>query len=153
MVEIINDTQMRGIGGEKRQHVIFVAFSVFLKMLGLTVLATSILLWSRVVGFQGLDIQQTYETSEFQGVFLGVLAIVTPLLGVGLWLGMRWALILWGFLGGGILALDYVGQPIDSQMLIFAYTLIILLFLYCLALLVNIWILQWEKKYNIKRNK
>lgn len=114
-----------------------IGFMVFLRMLGLVVIAVGILLWSQVLGLEGPDLQDLFENDEFQAILIAVLAIVTPVLGVGLWLGMTWALILWGLLGGGLLVLDYMVGKISVQMYVFACVLIVLLAFYGLALFVR----------------
>lgn len=140
MVEVVNNDESNEFGKQEKPHVITVASSIFLRMLALVILAVSIVFWSQVLGFQGSDIKQIYISNEFRGVLLAVLAVVTPLLGVGLWLGMSWARILWGLLSAALVTLYLVGQPISSEMLIFGASLMILLVFYYFAQLCHLYI-------------
>lgn len=152
MVEIVNNHELSELEKQPKPHVIAIASFIFLKMLALVILGVSIYFWSRVLGYNGPDIQLTFNGNEFQGVLLAVLAVVTPLLGVGLWLGMSWARMLWGLLGTGLMVIHFTGRSISSELLIFGAFLVILLIFYYLAQLCHLISSRRKSNKAVKRS-
>lgn len=151
MIEIIKSFGLNEIKRPPAQHVATSFFLlVYLRALGLAILGVAILLWMRVLGYQSADIQQTFNANEYLAILLAVLAVVTPLLGVGLWLDMRWARVLGLLLGAGLIGLYYSGQPISYEVYICARTFMILLMVYYLGHLWPYFMLVLRKKTKSK---
>ncbi|MEP3672402.1 MAG: DUF6163 family protein [Hyphomicrobiales bacterium] len=148
----MNNYELSELEKQPKPHVIAIASSVFLRILALFILGVSILFWSHVLGYNGPDIQQTFNANKFQGVVMAVLAVVTPLLGVGLWLGMSWARILWGIMGTALLVLHFTGQPINLELLTFGVFLMVLLIFYYLAQLYHLLIFRRKRNKSIEKS-
>lgn len=116
----------------KASRIISFALLFYLRLLGMVILGVGILLWSSVLGLHGADIQQLFNTNEFQAVMLVILAVMLPLLGVGLWLAIGWGRVLGILLGSGLIGLYVAGQPVAYALVIFANALIFLILLHYL---------------------
>lgn len=109
-------------------------FIIFLRSLSLVVIAVAVYFWTRIIGLNGPDLHHVIEQDESTGVVLVVLAIAAPALGVGLWLGMSWGVILWAFVAIGLLAVHFGIQALPIEFYTFGAVLLTCLAFYCVAL-------------------
>lgn len=148
-MDIIQNTDERAI----RQHAASAShlametlFATCLKIVAIFILLLSIIVWSRVLGYHSPDIQAVFATDHVAGLLLGALAILMPVLSVGLWLQMSWGLILWAMIGGGLVLMNAFFTAIPTEIYIFGLIFGLLLIVYCAALAVHAWYLTMSHK-------
>lgn len=148
-LDIIQNTDERAIRqneGSGSNRFIETLFSVALKVVAILVLLLSIVVWSRVLGFHSPDIQAVFAADHVAGLLLGALAILMPVLSIGLWLQMSWGLILWAMMGGGLVLMNALFSTIPTEIYVFGVLFGLLLIVYCLALAAHAWYVTMAHK-------
>ncbi len=143
-----NEDDFRQDKKKNKTHNIAKLFQYYRAFASLIILALGIYLWFGVVGYKGSDILALYKINNFDAVLRGVLAILLPTLGVGLWLGMKWSLILWGMITF-CLSLFFSVMVEPGEILVFSLLSVGGLFIIYIVAISAYYFLKWQKEKNI----
>ena len=85
-----NKTEIRGIGDRHHLGIL----SVFLKIVGLCLIAFSIGYWAKIVGIPNSQASFSTMPGSWQAA-ISALVILQPIAALGLWGNTRWGVVVW----------------------------------------------------------